>query len=132
MDRRVGPSMPLDTRTRGQRWADAVTLFSGSWAFIGVFMSASGLWVLANAIGLVHADPYPFLFLNWLLTVISTFQSPLILLSQNRQNEVDRDRVVAMERQLNDIATMLSNIDAKCGRCPHVNCARCKLAGVGG
>lgn len=61
--------MAPDTRTRGQRWADAVTSFGGSWLFIGTF-----------------------LFLNMLLTVISTFQQPFVLLSQNRQNEEDRQR----------------------------------------
>ena len=67
-----------DTRTRGQRWADAVTSFGGSWLFIGTFIGSSAGWVLWNIFGHTRPDPYPFLFLNMLLTVISTFQQPFV------------------------------------------------------
>lgn len=99
--------MTTDTRTRAQRWADGVTAFSGSWAFIGVFGVACLLWVAVNAVAAQPRDPYPFLFLNWILTVVSTFQSPLILLSQNRQNDMDRERD---ERAANDIAALRSEV----------------------
>lgn len=77
-------------RTRGQRWADAVTSFGGSWGFICAFVGVSAVWVLWNSLGAYRPDPYPFLFLNMMLTVVSTFQQPFVLLSQNRQNEEDR------------------------------------------
>jgi uncharacterized membrane protein len=99
----------VDGRTAGQRWADAVTEFSGSWRFIGWFTLVCFLWILFNAIS--HAavwDPYPFLFLNWILTVVSTFQNPLILLSQNRQNEMDRER---MSDVLNRLETLQRSVD---------------------
>ena len=67
-----------DTRTRGQRWADAVTRFGGSWAFICTFVGSSAVWVLWNSASPGRPDPYPFLFLNMLLTVISTFQQPFV------------------------------------------------------
>lgn len=79
--------------TRAQRWADAVTVFSGSWPFIIWFTLLGTVWVLLNVSKLAVFDPYPFLFLNWVLTVISTLQSPLIMLSQNRQNERDSDHL---------------------------------------
>lgn len=82
-----------DERTAAQRWADNVTEFSGSWSFIGWFAAVCAGWILANAAGAARWDPYPFLFLNWVLTMVSTFQSPLILLSQNRQNETDREHM---------------------------------------
>ena len=87
-----------DPRTRGRAsadLADAVTSFGGSWLFIGTFVGSSAGWVIWNSASPVpgRPDPYPqFLFLNMLLTVISTFQQPFVLLSQNRQNEEDRQR----------------------------------------
>ncbi len=80
----------MDNRTTAQRWADGVTEFSGSWGFIGWFTILCLIWIVANTFAGMKFDPYPFLFLNWLLTILSTFQNPLILLSQNRQNENDK------------------------------------------
>lgn len=98
-----------DTRTRSQRWADKVTEFSGSWAFIGWFTVGCLVWIVANVLG-AKWDPYPFLFLNWILTVVSTFQNPLILLSQNRQNETDRERITDILSRLDKLQATL---DAK-------------------
>ena len=98
--------------TRGQRWADAVTDFSGSWAFIGWFTALCALWIVVNASGFGRWDPYPFLFLNWLLTVVSTFQSPLILLSQNRQNEMDRDRMRQIMTELRNLRRAVEQLKA--------------------
>jgi len=85
-----------------QRWADAVTEFSGSWPFIIWFTVLGVIWVLLNVSRLLVFDPYPFLFLNWVLTVISTVQSPLIMLSQNRQNERDRENVQEILAKLDE------------------------------
>ena len=108
--------MTADTRTRGQRWADAVTRFGGSWAFIGTFVGSSAIWVAWNVLGKTRPDPYPFLFLNMLLTVISTFQQPFVLLSQNRQNEEDRQRDEEDRAQLRLLIQRLDSIEAKLDR----------------
>lgn len=92
----------VDTRTTAQRWADNVTEFSGSWPFIGWFAAFCAGWIFLNATSKSPWDPYPFLFLNWVLTMVSTFQSPLILLSQNRQNENDRQNVQEILRRLEE------------------------------
>jgi len=106
--------IPQDARTRPQRWADAATAFSGSWSFIGLFVGFCCMWVYINVSSNKPLDPYPFLFLNWLMTVVSTVQSPLILLSQNRQDEMDRERdqraaedVAALRREVAELKNLL-------------------------
>jgi uncharacterized membrane protein len=81
---------PKDKRTTAQRWADIVTEFSGGWPFIIWFTIIGTIWVILNAFHVLTFDPYPFLFLNWILTVVSTLQNPLIMLSLNRQNDNER------------------------------------------
>jgi uncharacterized membrane protein len=75
----------------GQRLADKVAEFGGSWAFIisfGVFLL---LWVVANTVLLARpVDAYPFIFLNLLLSMIAAIQAPVIMMSQNRQAARDR------------------------------------------
>jgi uncharacterized membrane protein len=80
--------------TFGQRVADKVASFGGSWKFIisfGVFLL---LWIIANAFILMNKgfDPYPFILLNLILSCIAALQAPVIMMSQNRQEEKDRDR----------------------------------------
>lgn len=101
-----------DNRTTAQKWADNVTEFSGSWAFIGWFTILCMGWIFLNACHIVIWDAYPFLFLNWILTVVSTFQNPLILLSQNRQNEVDRERMIQILARLDHLQTTLESMKA--------------------
>lgn len=96
-----------DTRTLSQRWADRVTEFSGSWAFIFWFAGLCCVWVLAHQLRWTAFDVYPFIFLNLVLTTVSTFQSPLILLSQNRQNETDRQTTVEIKQLLTEIKQLL-------------------------
>lgn len=100
----------MNNLTRAQRWADAVTVFSGSWPFIIWFTALGTLWVILNISGAAVFDPYPFLFLNWVLTVVSTLQSPLIMLSQNRQNERDREN---MELILARMDQILAKVDVQ-------------------
>lgn len=78
-----------------QRAADRVTSFSGSWTFISGLALVSFGWVYWNR-GSRAFDPYPWLMFNSILTVISTFQSPLIMMSQNRQ--IERDKQAATEQ----------------------------------
>ena len=58
------------------------------------------MWIVWNLFPAVKFDPYPFLFLNWILTVVSTLQNPVILLSQNRQNDFDRENMRIVMGQL--------------------------------
>ncbi len=103
----------MDFRTRGQRWADAVTEFSGSWTFIGWFVGLCFVWIVVNLATPSRWDPYPFLFLNWILTVVSTFQNPLILLSQNRQNENDREKTEQVLRELRRLRESVDELKEK-------------------
>jgi uncharacterized membrane protein len=82
-----------DTKTFGERMADKVAEFGGSWSFIIMFGVFLVLWALINTIVLAtHAfDPYPFIFLNLLLSMIAAIQAPIIMMSQNRQAIKDRE-----------------------------------------
>ena len=82
------------TSTFGQRVADNVASFGGSWTFIisfGIFLL---LWISLNAFWLVNKafDPFPFILLNLILSCIAAMQAPIIMMSQNRQEEKDRER----------------------------------------
>lgn len=78
-------------RTLGARAADAVARFGGSWPFIAIFILCLGLWALVNLAMAGDAfDPYPFIFLNLLLSMLAAIQAPIIMMSQNRQAERDR------------------------------------------
>ncbi|KQB11442.1 DUF1003 domain-containing protein [Rhodobacter capsulatus] len=75
----------------GARVADRVAAFGGSWAFIGIFALVLLGWVALNTVILVTAvDPYPFVFLNLILSMLAAVQAPVIMMSQNRQAEKDR------------------------------------------
>ena len=79
--------------TIGQRAADAIAKFAGSWAFIFAFTGVLILWMLVNTLLAVKAfDPYPFILLNLVLSCVAAIQAPLIMMSQNRQEEKDRRR----------------------------------------
>jgi uncharacterized membrane protein len=80
--------------TRGQRAADAVARFGGSWTFVGLFGATMLAWVGLNAALLSSRgatfDPYPYILLNLFLSMLAAIQAPVILMSQNRQSEKDR------------------------------------------
>lgn len=78
--------------TTGQRMADKIADFGGSWPFIGIFSVVLFLWMLLNSILLITKpfDPYPFIFLNLILSCLAAIQAPIIMMSQNRQEERDR------------------------------------------
>ena len=89
----VNPSEEKEKDTLGQRAADAIAKFAGSWAFIFSFTSGLVLWMVINALLASRAfDPYPFILLNLVLSCIAAIQAPLIMMSQNRQEEKDRRR----------------------------------------
>ncbi len=86
-----------ETLTRGQRAADKVARFAGSWGFIIAFFVVLLAWIILNAVvlGLFGAkafDPYPFILMNLILSCIAAIQAPIIMMSQNRQEEKDRAR----------------------------------------
>ncbi|MGN6481277.1 DUF1003 domain-containing protein [Luteibacter sp.] len=75
----------------GERLADRVSRFGGSWTFILVFVGILVAWTGLNAYVLTRPfDPYPFIFLNLLLSMLAAFQAPVIMMSQNRQAAKDR------------------------------------------
>jgi len=80
--------------TLGQRAADAVASFGGSWVFIGLFACFMTLWIGSNVVLLARRgetfDPYPFILLNLFLSMLAAIQAPIILMSQNRQSQKDR------------------------------------------
>lgn len=80
--------------TLGQRVADKVASFGGSWTFIISFMVFLLIWIAFNAFILLNKgfDPYPFILLNLILSCLAALQAPVIMMSQNRQEEKDRER----------------------------------------
>ncbi|MBX3501602.1 MAG: DUF1003 domain-containing protein [Alphaproteobacteria bacterium] len=79
--------------TTGERIADRVASFGGSWTFIGLFMAVLLAWCALNAFALSKAtafDPYPFILLNLVLSMLAALQAPIIMMSQNRQAQKDR------------------------------------------
>ena len=81
----------ISPQTFGQRAADGIAKWAGSWVFIISFLIFLGLWMAANVYAWVNAwDPYPFILLNLVLSCVAALQAPVILMSQNRQSQKDR------------------------------------------
>jgi uncharacterized membrane protein len=78
--------------TFGERIADKVAAFGGSWTFILIFFAVLVVWVALNSAALFthHFDPYPYILLNLFLSMIAAVQAPVIMMSQNRQSSKDR------------------------------------------
>jgi uncharacterized membrane protein len=88
-------SKQFDTEiTMGQRAADTVARFGGSWTFISIFAAVMVIWVALNSYILINYnksfDPYPYILLNLFLSMLASIQAPIILMSQNRHAEKDR------------------------------------------
>ena len=89
----VNPSEEKGKDTLGQRAADTIAKFAGSWACIFSFTGVLVLWMVVNTVLASKAfDPYPFILLNLVLSCVAAIQAPLIMMSQNRQEEKDRRR----------------------------------------
>ena len=98
--RRVAVSRDVSTsfeegRSFGERLADRIAAFGGSWTFILIFTAAIVAWVAVNTVLLIRAggepfDPYPFILLNLFLSLVAAIQAPIIMMSQNRQAAKDR------------------------------------------
>ena len=78
----------------GEKLSDNVAVFGGSWKFIISFFIVLTIWIIFNvlAIGTYKFDPYPFILMNLILSCIAALQAPIIMMSQNRQEEKDRKR----------------------------------------
>lgn len=83
-----------DSLTFGQRVADSIAEFGGSWTFIISFFSFLIVWMLINIFLLAQSpfDPYPFILLNLILSCLAAIQAPIIMMSQNRRDQKDRIR----------------------------------------
>ena len=89
----VRPEGGKEKYTLGQRAADSIAKFAGSWAFIFSFSGVLILWMVVNVLLAAGAfDPYPFILLNLVLSCVAAIHAPLIMMSQNRQEEKDRRR----------------------------------------
>ncbi len=99
---RLNVNQAFDARTTvGQRLADKVAAVGGSWAFIGGFGAFLLGWAGLNVVVLGGGfDPYPFVFLNLLLSMLAALQAPIIMMSQNRQAQKDR-LAAAMDYEVN-------------------------------
>ena len=103
--------------TLGQRIADKVASFGGSWTFIISFGVFIFLWISVNVYWLVNKgfDPYPFILLNLILSCVAALQAPVIMMSQNRQEDKDRERskkdyMINLKSEL-EIRTLHEKID---------------------
>ncbi len=87
-------NQPQEILTRGQSISDKVATFGGSWKFIITFGFILLVWITFNSIALINQrfDPYPFILLNLISSTIAALQAPIIMMSQNRQEEKDRKR----------------------------------------
>ena len=107
--------------TLGQRAADKIAKFAGSWAFIFSFTGVLVGWMALNALLAAKAfDPYPFILLNLVLSCVAAIQAPLIMMSQNRQEEKDRRRAendykvnLKTEIMIEDLHDKMNKIIAK-------------------
>ena len=104
--------------TFGDRAADKIAKFAGSWTFIIIFITILAIWMLINSKMRDKAfDPYPFILLNLVLSCLAAIQAPLIMMSQNRQEKKDRQRaeddfIVNLKNEIiiRDMHKKLSNI----------------------
>ncbi|WP_293677070.1 DUF1003 domain-containing protein [uncultured Phenylobacterium sp.] len=115
----VHPKLQLDGRTFGERLADRVAAIGGSWAFIigfGVVLVVWMGWNVATRIFSLAFDPYPFIFLNLMLSMLAAIQAPVIMMSQNRAAARDRasaeqDYIVNLRAEL-EIMHLRDKVDA--------------------
>lgn len=92
LDKRVSTKLISDRLTAGDKAADGLAKFAGSWKFIIIFGVILVFWMIINSLMAVKFDPYPFILLNLVLSCIAAIQAPIIMMSQNRQEQKDRQR----------------------------------------
>jgi uncharacterized membrane protein len=107
--------------TFGQKAADYLTSKMGSWTFIIIFFIFLMFWIAINIFAWIKSwDPYPFILLNLVLSCLAAIQAPIILMSQNRENQKDRIRAQydykinrKAEREIEEIREQLDRIEEK-------------------
>jgi uncharacterized membrane protein len=113
----LGPLAKADERDGWAKLADRVAKVGGSWGFIITFVIVLAMWVIGNTLLAARAfDPYPFIFLNLMLSMVAALQAPVIMMSQNRQGQIDRaaaehDYVVNLRAEL-EIMLLHDKLDA--------------------
>ena len=116
----IAHPIPLPT-TFGEKAADSLTKYAGSWGFIITFLVLLVLWMCANVYAWINTwDPYPFILLNLVLSCLAAIQAPIILMSQNRQTQKDRQRAEydyavnrKSAREIDEIRKQLNRIENK-------------------
>ncbi len=113
----------VNPKTFGQKAADFIAKWAGSWFFILSFLFFLLLWMSFNTAWILFGktwDPYPFILLNLVLSCLAAIQAPVILMSQNRQTERDRQRAEydyainrKSEREIENIQKQLNRIERK-------------------
>jgi uncharacterized membrane protein len=118
-------SSPL---TFGQRAADVLTKWAGSWTFIVILSTLLILWVIINTVAMIYRwDPYPFILLNLFLSFCAAYQAPIILMSQRRVEDRDRTKaerdhainrkaereIQDMQADFEELKTMIRKLDHK-------------------
>ena len=108
-------------RTLGQRAADTLTAIAGSWVFITILLILILSWITFNVTAYIeHWDPYPFVFLNLVLGSLATILAPIILISQNREEQ--KSKLMAQydyrvnrkaEKEIREIKEQLARIERK-------------------
>ena len=108
-------------RTFGQKAADLVSRLAGSWTFIISIFVILFFWIVINTSWLLFGrswDPYPFILLNFILSTLAAIQTPIILMSQNRQSQKDRVRLQydydinkKAEKEIRDVKKQLDEIE---------------------
>ena len=84
----------VETLSLGQKLADRCASIIGSWRFIGIQTSFLIFWILLNLLAPKKPDPYPFILLNLMLSFQAAYTGPVLLMSANRQSEIDRKRAI--------------------------------------
>jgi len=120
--------MPKEKKTFGQKSADWLTSFVGSWTFIIFLFIYILVWVVLNLVAwFYHWDPWPFIILNLTLSCLAAVQAPIILMSENREAQRDRRRVerdyfvdrrtmkeiLNMQQDLDEIKQLIRNLNKK-------------------
>ena len=110
------PNAAFDERlTLGQRAADRMATFGGSWTFVILFLVVMTGWITVNAASRRPVDPFPFILLNLALSCVAALQAPVIMMSQNRQSAKDRsdaqhDYEVNLKAEM-EVATLHLKLD---------------------
>ncbi|HET9298508.1 MAG TPA: DUF1003 domain-containing protein [Candidatus Polarisedimenticolaceae bacterium] len=99
----------------GDRAADRLAAFGGSWTFVGICVAAIAAWIAFNAVERAPLDPFPFILLNLCLSCVAALQAPVIMMSQNRQAAKDRsdaqhDYEVNLKAEM-EVATLHLKVD---------------------